>query len=117
MSKVADLKVTVDDMSEPKAYLTAESNSKLTPDKLTTMEKQMEKVMAFIIQNQNQNAKPTEKNSSKQTDLYDDPKSRKKHENNPCNHFGRGSVCHRKNCPFSQCNKSVSKSFYSKDFQ
>ena len=32
MSKVADLKVTVDDMSEPKAYLTAESNSKLTPD-------------------------------------------------------------------------------------
>ena len=47
MSKVADLKFTVDDMSEPKAYLTAESNSKLTPDKLTTMEKQMEKVMAL----------------------------------------------------------------------
>ena len=55
MSKVADRKVTVDGMSEPKAYLTAESNSKPTPDKLSAMEKQMEKVMAFIAKGQNQN--------------------------------------------------------------
>ena len=126
VSKVADRKVTTDEMSEPKAYLTAKPDTKLTPDPMVAMGKQMDKVLALIAQGQPNKSTSTNPDKSKphrkgkgkrdRTD-FTDPEYRARVANYKCRLYTNRNECDRTNCPFSPCNeKTASKTYYSKDF-
>ena len=124
-SKIADRKVHVDEMAEPKAYMNIKSDSKPSPDPMLAMEKRMDKMMAMIAQGQNQHVPtPKEKTDKRKSnrvetrnEKWKDPEYRAKVANTPCFYNAKGQNCTRPNCPFLPCNKnSTSKSYYSKDF-
>ena len=127
-SKIADRKIHVDEMAEPKAFMNIKSDSKPSPDPMLAMEKRMmDKMTALIAQGQNQHVhtvpaqkEKTDKKKSKneiRKEKWKDPEYRAKVANQQCFIDEKYNNCVRPNCPFLPCNKnSTSKTFYSKDF-
>ena len=126
-SKVADRRVNTDELSEPRAYLNAKSDTKPTTDPtIAAMGKQMEKMMALIAQGQNDKTSSTSLKDGKQNkkgrsrkdqSSWTDPDFRARVANFDCRVYKNRNECDRTNCPYLPCNKkSASKTYYSKDF-
>ena len=126
-SKVADRRVNTDELSEPRAYLNSESDTKPTTDPtIAAMGKQMEKMMALIAQGQNDKTSSTSPKDGKQNkkgrarkdqSSWTDPDFRARVANFDCRVYKNRNECDRTNCPYLPCNKkSASKTYYSKDF-
>ena len=136
-SKIADRKVQIDELYEPRTYLNSKSQSPGSTSRTTdSIDKAVEKAMskhlnAFMAQGHTQPPKTQppkessnrEKTFKKQKDQkskynpFDDPEWRKKKANETCNKFAANNSCTRTNCPFLPCNKKSSEyTFYSKDF-
>ena len=133
-SKIADRKVHVDELSDPRTFINSKSQPTSCTSRTDSIDKAVEKAMskhmnAFMAQSHThaQKTQPAKDSSNKMKSNkksndsrykhWSDPEWRRKKVNEPCHMYQRDNSCNRTNCPFAPCNKkSTEFTLYSKVF-
>ena len=122
-SKIADRKLTLDDMA-PETYMatkTQPSTNDVLMEKLSTLEKKMTLMASYehkpndVKGHKSKDVKEGKPKSKKPNPKYLDPEWRKRQETKPCFTFAHSGKCERKMCAFQPCNGlSTGKSLFTK---